>query len=204
MSNTRPRAPINEHADPLDIDAGTLVRTESAPPGTIGLKGGSAKDGGASTDPVSYARTRSGQRVGDGECFTLADRALRASGLRSAEDFGVITTTADYVWGTLVTLADVRAGDIIQFRDYRFDRRVETESADGTAWSEDFQERPHHTAIVESVDGAEITVLEQNMPRGAGVSRATLFFASGTSRNGRRTTTITVQGQFWFYRPQPR
>jgi hypothetical protein len=53
MSTTRPRAPINEHADPLDLDEGTLMRTESAPPGTIGLKGRSAKEVGASTDPVS-------------------------------------------------------------------------------------------------------------------------------------------------------
>lgn len=200
MSTTRPRAPINEHADPLELDDGTLMRTESTPPGTIGLKGGSAKDGDASTDAASYARVRFGQRIGNGECFTLVDRALRASGLRSAGDFGVVSANADYVWGTQVTLADVRAGDIVQFRDYRYDRRVETESA----IDEDLQERPHHTAIVERVNGSEITVLEQNVPGGAGVSRATLFFADSSSRNGRRTTTITVQGQFWFYRPQPR
>jgi hypothetical protein len=142
--------------------------------------------------------------LGDGECFTLVDRALRASGLRSAEDFGAVRPDADYVWGTLVTLADVRAGDVVQFRDYRFDRRVETESADGTTIDEEFQERPHHTAIVERVNESEITILEQNVPRGSGVSRATLFFASGASRSGRRTTTITVRGQFRFYRPQPR
>lgn len=204
MSTTRPRAPINEHADPLELDDGTLVRMESAPPGVVGLKGGSAKEGGASTDPVSYARARFGQRVDNGECFTLVDRALRASGLRGAGDFGTLTPDADYVWGTVVTLADVRPGDVIQFRDYRFDRRVETESAAGTEFQEDFQERPHHTAIVERVNESEITILEQNAPRGTGVSRATLFFASGTTRNGRRTTTITIQGQFWFYRPQAR
>jgi hypothetical protein len=204
MGTSRPRAPINEHADPLDLDDGTLMRTESAPPGTIGLKGGSAKDGGAGTDPVSYARARFGRRVDNGECFTLVDRALRASGLRSAGDYGTITSDADYVWGTLVTLSDVRAGDIIQFRDYRFDRRVDTESAAGSEFQEESQERPHHTAIVERVNGSEIMVLEQNVPRGTGVSRVTLYFASSTSSNGRRTTTITVQGQFWFYRPQSR
>ena len=204
MSNTRPRAPINEHADPLDLDDGTLMRTESEPPGTIGLKGGSAKGGDASTDPVSYARARFSQRVGNGECFTLADRALRASGLRSAGDFGAITADADYVWGTAVTLADVRAGDIIQFRGYRYDRVVVTETAGGTTTEEEFQDRPHHTAIVERVNGSEITVLEQNVPSGTGVTRATLYFADSNSRNGGRRTTVTVQGQFWFYRPQTR
>jgi hypothetical protein len=204
MGTSRPRAPINDHSDPLELDDGTLMRTESAPPGTIGLKGGSAKDGDSSTDAASYAQARFRQRVGNGECFTLADRGLRASGLRSASDFGVITADANYVWGTVVSLADVRAGDIIQFRDYRYDRTTETESGAGTTTDEDFQERPHHTAIVERVNGSEITVLEQNVPNGSGVSRATLFFADSTSRSGRRTTTVTVRGQFWFYRPQPR
>ena len=32
----------------------------------------------------------------------------------------------DYVWGVAVSLADVRRGDVVQFRDYRFDREVVT------------------------------------------------------------------------------
>ena len=204
MGTTRSRAPINEHADPIELDDGTLSRTESLPPGTIGLqaKGGSAKNGGT-TDPVSYARARMSQRVGNGECFTLVDRALRASGMQSAADYGTVTPDADYVWGTPVSLSDLRAGDIIQFRDYRYERTIETESASGTETVEDEQMRPHHTAIVERVDGAQVTVLEQNAPGGAPVSRNVLFFESSTRRAGNRTTSITVHGTFWFYRPQP-
>jgi hypothetical protein len=99
-----------------------------------------------------------------------------------------------------VTLLDVRPGDIIQFRNYRYDRTIETDSGTNT----DFQERPHHTAIVERVDWAgAITVLEQNVPDGGPGQRSQLFFSNVSPSRGARTT-IRVQGRFWFYRPQPR
>ena len=70
------------------IDDGTLARAESPPPGPIGFdaKGGTAKGSGASLADqiISYARRQRGERVGDGECFTLADRALRSADAKSA------------------------------------------------------------------------------------------------------------------------
>ena len=45
------------------------------------------------------------------------------------------------------------------------------------------QKRPHHTAIVEQVNGdGSLVVLEQNAPKGDPVARNTLFFKSGTTR----------------------
>jgi hypothetical protein len=155
---------------------------------------------------VSYPRRHRGQRVGDGECFTLADRALRTAGARSAADYGQVTPDVDYVWGTSVQLGTVQPGDVIQFRNYRYDREVETRRPDGSITTEtEFQERPHHTAIVEQVGaGGEITVLEQNSPVGTGVTRSRLFFSGSRQTGGGRTTTISVSGTVWFYRPQPR
>jgi hypothetical protein len=58
---------------------------------------------------------------------------------------------------------------------------------------------------VERVEGSgAITVLEQNSPVGSPVVRSQLFFLNTTGTSGRRTTTITVKGTFWFYRPQAR
>lgn len=194
----------------MDIDPGTSARIDSPPPGPIGLdaKGGTPKQDqpNIADQIVSFSRRRRGERVGDGECFTLADRALRTAGARSTADYGTVTPDADYVWGTQISLSDVRPGDVIQFRGYRYDREVETRNADGsTTTKTDFQERPHHTAIVERVDGnGVITVLEQNSPDGSPVARNQLFFAGSTSTRGNRTTTITVQGTVWFYRPQAR
>ena len=84
-----------------------------------------------------------------------------------------MTPDADYVWGSRVNLADVQSGDIIQFRNYHYDRTIDTATSTDT----DFQERPHHTAIVGSMgaNGA-ITVLEQNVPDGSPVQRSQLFF----------------------------
>jgi CHAP domain len=177
---------------PIVIDEGTLARTAMPPPGPIGLevKGGSGKVGSAASGDqvVSFARGRIGQSVGDGQCFALADQALRNAGAKSAADFGTVTSDGDYVWGNRVSLADARAGDIIQFRGYRYDRTIDTATATNT----DFQERPHHTAIVERIDGqGAITVLEQNVPDGSPVQRSQLFFSNINTSSGGRTRTIS-------------
>ncbi|HKN45153.1 MAG TPA: hypothetical protein VJW23_14670, partial [Propionibacteriaceae bacterium] len=114
--------------------------------------------------------------------------------------------SADYVWGSAVSLSDLQAGDVIQMRGYRFDREVSVSNPDGSGSTDtDFEERPHHTAIVESVAGSgEVTVLEQNAPQGSAVRRSHLFFSDSTTTAGHRRTTVRVQGTFWFYRPQAR
>ena len=128
----RPGA-IDDLRPAIVIDDGTLARTESPLPGPIGLqgKGGSAKGGaGALGDQVlSFARAKIGRRVGRGECFDLVDQALRNARAKSAADFGTVTPYADYMWGSRVSLSDVRPGDIIQFRDYRYDRTIDAELA---------------------------------------------------------------------------
>lgn len=143
---------------------------------------------------ISFASRNMGERVASGQCFDLADRALRAASARSAADFGTVTPDADYVWGTSVALADVRAGDIIQFRDYTY--RL---TNDDGSWEEN--ERPHHTAIVASVgSNGVIDVYEQNVNGSMRVQRNRLYFAN--SAGGGRN--VRVSGTFWFYRPQAR
>ena len=192
------------------VDPGTLARTLSPTPGPVGLAsgGGSAASAGAvsmADQIVASVRRRAGERVGNGECFTLVDRALRAAGARSAADFGPVAPAVDYVWGRTVSLSDVQPGDVIQFRNYRYDRDVVTRTGPRTDTTTDFQTRPHHTAIVERVGAnGSLTVLEQNVPRRSPVLRSQLFFTNSTTRSGGTTTTIRVQGTFWFYRPQAR
>jgi hypothetical protein len=197
--------------DPDDpIDDGTLHRIGSPTPAPIGLD---SKSPGASKPStatlaekiVAYPRRNAGQKVGDGECFTLVDNALTNAGAKSASAFCTVAPDADYIWGTSVSLGDVRPGDIVQLRNYRFDREVVTKKPGEKVTDTDFQEREHHTAIVERVDGAgAVTVLEQNV-EGSPVVRTQLFFKDvpqATADN--KTTTIKVSGSFWFYRPQPR
>jgi len=55
------------------------------------------------------------------------------------------------------------------------------------------------------VDGhGAVTVLEQNAPEGSAVSRNQLYFTAGSWTSGHRTTTVTVHGTFWLFRPQAR
>ena len=155
---------------------------------------------------MNFITQKMGTHHGDGQCFTLADDALKKAGAKSAADFGKVTDDADYVWGTAVKLSDVKPGDLIQFRDYQYVRTIRTDNPDGS-WSEkdDKKGRPHHTAIVEQVNGdGSLVVLEQNAPKGDPVARTTLFFKSGTTDSDNTKTTIKVTGAFRFYRPQAR
>ncbi len=193
------------------LDEGTLARTPSPAPGVIGLdaRGGTTPPAANTTSiaerVVSFARRQRGDRVGDGQCFALANRALRAAGAKSAADYGDVTPDADYVWGTSVALAALQSGDIIQFRNYQADIEIVTETSSATTTRSEEHTRPHHTAIVESVgENGLVTVLEQNAPEGSAVTRSRLYMSSGTSESGNTTTTVRVRGTLWFYRPEAR
>jgi hypothetical protein len=117
---------------------------------------------------VAYCKERKGEQVGSGECSDLAAHALRAAGAnqRGPDD----PNQGDYVWGTLVfhlersaarpkgtgKPQDVRPGDIIQFRDARFERRTATGSSSKTF--------PHHTAVIIGIEdrGKTVRILHQN------------------------------------------
>ena len=173
----------------------------------------------------NYANTRVGTQVGNGECFTLADLALRQAGAKSASDYGRITSVADYQWGNVVNIGAAIRGDIIQFRNYRVTVTTITVTRTDTrggGFSEDTntqietQSRGHHTAIVDSISAnGVISVLEQNVGTGVNrrkVQRNMLYFQSYSAparvaRRGNTTTTVNqkieVRGRSWFYRPQP-
>lgn len=73
---------------------------------------------------VHAARSDLGHRVGHGECWDLADRALRDAGARSSTTTG---RNDDYVWGDPVALNAVTPGDILQFRNYVVITKTKTE-----------------------------------------------------------------------------
>jgi CHAP domain len=163
---------------------------------------------------LAFAQNRLGERVGGGQCFDLVDAALRSAGHRSAADYGALSPRADYVWGTAVQLGQLLPGDVVQFSNYRMLVHVATRSTDGSSsFADEQSERPHHTAIVESVgQNGEVTVLEQNVQGRHRVLRNTLRFSASTtteihfegSQTLTTTRTVTVSGQVWYYRPQAR
>ena len=139
---------------------------------------------------VNFTTAQSGTKVKRGECWDLAEEALKYVGAKTSNDImGAknVTAKADYKWGTPIKKADLIPGDIIQFRNYKY-----------TLDDGSYQTRPHHTAIVSAVwYFGTVDVLEQNVPEGGPVTTNTLYLTSG-SFDG---ITITVTGSFWCYRP---
>lgn len=175
-------------------------------------------------DVSVYVSGQLGKQVGDGECFALADTALKKAKAKSASDYGAITANANYHWGSAVNLGKVIPGDIIQFRDYKVTITTVTKTRTTTAgggWSEETstqtetESRAHHTSIVGSVGkNGVVIVFEQNVGTGSGkrnTQKNTLYFKTYTvpetvTTKGKTTTKVTrsvkVEGKFWFYRPQ--
>jgi hypothetical protein len=102
---------------------------------------------------VEFCESHRGEPVGDGECAALASHALKAVGARGRGPDD--PNKGDYTWGKLVytqeagtkpvgKVADVKPGDVIQFRDAKWVTRVGNRISTTSA--------PHHTAIVTAVD----------------------------------------------------
>jgi hypothetical protein len=145
----RPRAPALSILVTLWTYAGTvLVLAAPAPSSSLGAK------------VVAYCADHLGEIVGNGECSALAVQSLNAAGAkrRIGKDN---PAQGDYVWGRLALIvtggdehatfeagkpSDIRPGDIIQFRDTRFQGR---RGRQGYA---------HHTAVVASTDASGLTV----------------------------------------------
>jgi hypothetical protein len=167
------------------------------PPATLGAK------------IVAFALAQQGRQVGDGECYDLADQALRRAGAKSAPAYGAITPGGDYIWGDPVDLADAQPGDIVQFRGFTI-RTTVTESAwrRGGAERWEIDTRDHHTAIVERNLGRALVLLEQNVEPALVVQRTLVPVRSGTWEGAPdgtpadATTNVQVAGMALVYRPQ--
>ncbi|MBX3170382.1 MAG: CHAP domain-containing protein [Candidatus Eremiobacteraeota bacterium] len=168
--------------------------------------GAAPKDGQAVLD---FAKSKQGQKVGSGECFDLADQALKKNGFKTASDYGPVTKDGDYQWGKEVPLGESKPGDVLQFRDYENETTTRTENDKGWQEKTETSSRPHHTAVVVANDGkGNITVLEQNAPKGSKVTQRVLHMGNGTNtseKNGTTTTeTQTTNGTVTAYRPEPK
>lgn len=165
-----------------------------------------------------WAVSKLKHRVGGGECWHLADLALKHAGAQSS------TTTGrddDYVWGAEVAVGAAIPGDILQFRDYVVTTTTTTKITFGTGQTEVNEEwveqiRGHHTAIVAENLGAKgLVIIEQNREKGSPVERNALPTKSGVAATktehrqvkGKlatvvRTTSIRITGWVKAYRPQ--
>lgn len=174
---------------------------------------------------IAWARGRMGQQVGHGECWDLADQALRKAGAHSSNS---TEADADYEWGAEIRVSDATPGDVLQFRDYTVTTTTTiskkfTDGAEQIDTEEQTLERPHHTALVDSNPGnGWISILEQNVPpKGKRVQKLKLATrsmtippksvhksikhpTSGKISPATITTTVSIEvsGTIWAYHPE--
>ena len=180
---------------------------------------------------LTWARGKTGKKVGAGECWDLGEESLKQAGAKTSNDLGPVGEDTDYIWGQPVGLKDVQAGDILQIRDHESITLTVKEYlfADGFTITEEqyaTQTRGHHTAIADGMldRNGVLKTLEQHVkPRGDVVQNKTLHTRSVapvvTKRVEKRahpstkktemanvttTVTVTVTGTIWVYRPIPK
>ena len=115
---------------------------------------------------LDFAKKHSGQQVGNGECWTLANEALKAAGARHPESM---------VWGRpLAEGEEAMPGDVLQFTSVTFKSGKKTFHYGA----------PNHTAVIEQVLSPGVFVLlQQNMNGVKTVGEATIDLASKTEGN---------------------
>jgi len=115
---------------------------------------------------VKFCKENLGQTVGDGECGTLAAKALEAAGATPFHKFKEDPAPGDFVWGELVFVVEFQGGkrkrdpadgkaqpgDIVQYRDAVF------RTGSGGIFV-----AQHHTAVVVEAKGNDLVVYQQNV-----------------------------------------
>jgi hypothetical protein len=180
----------------------------------------------------AYASGRFGQQVGRGDCYDLADHALKHAGAKSAPNFGKITKNANYIWGKEIKLIDARSGDILQLRKHKIKiitvKKTKKSYKKG-GWDEEEKtserdyKRGHHTAIVAENKGNGVFIIFEQHVRPPGesvvskkVQRNTIYVTEikngpkktvqmqgGVKIEVTTITTIKVTGKMWAYRALP-
>lgn len=96
---------------------------------------------------ADYCVARKGQKVGNGECWTLADEAFKSAGTRRPG-------SNMRVWGRLVNPAReaIQQGDVVEFQSARFSDGIITGSA-------------HTAVVVKGGSQEQFIIAEQNWGR---------------------------------------
>ena len=96
---------------------------------------------------AKFAEGKLGQQISRGECTDLVDAALAYVKAKPGNN---------YVWGQVATTP--RRGNIIQFWDTKFSWK----DANGGSGTWGTAPGGHHTAIVKSANGTQVTLIHQN------------------------------------------
>ncbi len=136
-------AEAKSNAKTAAAGGGTAKGASAAEITTAASKDSPKAAGDLSQKVVDFAARSIGQQVGNGECWTLANEALKAAGAQPADG---------YTFGTPLSLNEIRPGDILQFTNARFEEPGYYVTMGA----------PNHTAVVYSISGERVFILQQN------------------------------------------
>ncbi len=143
---------------------------------------------------AAFARAHVGQKVGDGECTSLAVAALKSAGAKGRP---LNRGDGDYVWGRAVdSFREALPGDIVQFRDAVFSGKRYVTSRRWVSWHYEY---PHHTAVVASIRerGKVVALWHQNV----GTTDTKDADRKLVTETTLRTESLKKGGKVWIYRP---
>src|SRR5205823_13882876 len=61
---------------------------------------------------VIWAQGQLGKKIGKGECWDLAEQALKQAGAQTSNHLGPVEQDSDYIWGDSIDIKDVIPGEI--------------------------------------------------------------------------------------------
>jgi hypothetical protein len=142
---------------------------------------------------ATWSEQKTGLQVGNGECWTLAAEAIKASsaeGAMSSQNLihGALIYEQHGPYAPRLQLDEVRRGDVIQFLNAYF----ETKDGQGRVIRQMKSGNPDHTSVVTSAGVPLVHVVHQNL---GGVKRV----ATGTYN-----FSELVSGQIRVFRVMPR
>lgn len=177
---------------------------------------------------ILWAKGKIGKKVGRGQCWDLAEEALKNSGAKTSNDLGPVEADTDYVWGDqLQRIEDIQRGDILQIRNHVITTTTITthKFSDGTiitTKNERTAKRGHHTAIARSmpdsngvvktyeqhVNGKDVvqklSINTKNIPNQTVTSTSKIRNPETKKIETAQTSvtiTVNVSGSIWAYRP---
>lgn len=164
---------------------------------------------------IGYAEGNRRQQDGNGECWTLAENALKSAGAKTSWELATpdqkkFFDDADYTWGKKINLSEIKPGCILQFRNYKVSiKRTTTEPDGGTSWKTESFNYGHHTSIaISEIKSKTVRVLHQNVPDGDKkrklVIEGDIYTESYRDNKKPVSTELVVTGKVWAYEPIPK
>ncbi|KAK9433940.1 hypothetical protein V1505DRAFT_360855 [Lipomyces doorenjongii] len=176
------RTKFRIEVDRYDDNNVSAQRVDFPPPGRPSASDLDAAATSFGENVAKFVEANIGRQIGNGECWTVANESLKASGAMESCGFihGVEIWSSNPATGARSGDEEMlRRGDILQFKSARF----RSSGPSGRRVEEKYVGAPDHTAVIVAVHSAApivVTVLEQNVGGVRSVQQGSYVFSEMT------------------------